>query len=93
MTKATDDYFADENAVAAWMAECCVLAADYEETLQILFTSWQSWAEANGEYVGSRRRLAQRLNGHDGLSRNQDPDSRLQVWRGVRVCRTAAGKP
>ena len=65
---ATNEYFADEDTFSAWLTECCAMAGDCKETLQTLFTSWQSWCEANGEYAGTRRRLGQRLAAH-GLKR------------------------
>lgn len=91
---ATGDYFQDEDVFAQWLAECCVLDPDSSETLQVLFASWQSWAEANGEYIGSRRRLAQRLDGA-GLSRGQEPKAatRLLLWYGIRVRTGAGGRP
>jgi hypothetical protein len=69
-----------------------VLDANSSATLQELFASWQSWSEANGEYTGNRRRLAQRLDGLVGLARGRDTDStsRLLLWHGIRV-RTGAG--
>ena len=46
---ATNEDFADEDTFTAWLTECCAMAGDCKETLQTLFTSWQSWCEANGE--------------------------------------------
>ncbi len=90
---ATDEYFEDEDTFAQWLAECCVFDPQSSTTLQDLFASWQSWAEANGEYVGNRRQLAQRLDGRPGLARARTPDagSRLLAWHGLRVRKGAEG--
>jgi hypothetical protein len=43
-------------------------------------------AAANGEYVGSRRRLAQRLDGLRQLTRGRGSAvARPLLWRGIRV--------
>jgi hypothetical protein len=61
--------------------------------MQDLFASWQSWSAANGEYTGSRRRLAQRLDGVTGLVRKYDDTTRLLLWHGIRVRTGAGGRP
>ncbi len=86
---ATNEYFADEDTFTAWLTECCATAGDCKETLQTLFTSWQSWCEANGEYAGTRRRLGQRLAAH-GLKRAPEGKANTLYWHGIKV-RTAAG--
>jgi putative DNA primase/helicase len=88
---ATDEYFTDENTFAAWLAECCAQARDCRETLQTLFTSWQSWCQANGEWPGARRRLAQLLDAH-GFQRFRD-EHRHQGWIGLKVRVAATGVP
>jgi P4 family phage/plasmid primase-like protien len=86
---ATDEYFADEDTFGAWLTECCALSNDSRETLQTLFSSWQSWCEANGEYAGTRRRLGQRLAAH-GLKRTRIGTDRTPYWLGIKV-RIAGG--
>jgi P4 family phage/plasmid primase-like protien len=90
---ATDNYFQDEDTVATWIAECCVLAPDCQETLQVLFASWQSWCQANGEFAGNRRRLAHQLDNCAGLVRGQDPYSRRLLWHGIKVRTGAQPRP
>jgi P4 family phage/plasmid primase-like protien len=89
VVEATDGYFADEDTFGTWLTECCALSGDSYETLQTLFTSWQSWCEANGEYVGTRRRLAQRLSAH-GLARRRVGKANTLHWLGIKV-RVAGG--
>lgn len=58
---ATDDYFADQDAVGRWLADCCVLAPNLSATKAEVHASWKAWAEAAGEYVLSQRRLLEEL--------------------------------
>ena len=58
---ATAEYLASEDAVRIWIEECCELGlADFALSAD-LFTSWEAWAKAAGEKVGSRKALSQRL--------------------------------
>jgi putative DNA primase/helicase len=58
---ATGKYLEAEDAVSAWIEECCEFKADAWTSAADLFGSWESWAQRAGEYVGSRKRLAQQL--------------------------------
>ena len=59
--KATDDYLEAEDAMALWMAECCMVGPQFVDGSTPLFASWKRWAEQAGEHVGSQRRLSQAL--------------------------------
>ena len=61
VTKATADYLEAEDAVGAWIEECCERDPEAWEPSAALFESWKDWAEKAGEYVGSQRRLSDRL--------------------------------
>lgn len=58
---ATDAYLEAEDALGAWMDECCYVAPNLFEHSSELFQSWKSWADAAGEYVGSAKKLSQNL--------------------------------
>ena len=61
VTSATQAYLEAEDAVAAWLDECCVRDPKAWERTAALFASWSTWAEKAGEYVGSQRRFVERL--------------------------------
>jgi len=61
VTAATSAYLEAEDAIAAWLEECCERDLVAWERTGSLFASWTAWAEAAGEYVGSQRRFAERL--------------------------------
>jgi putative DNA primase/helicase len=59
VTKATDAYLQDEDAVAAWIGERCEKGG--EDTLSALYANWKGWAADNGEPERSNKWLAQAL--------------------------------
>jgi len=60
VTSATAAYLEAEDAVPTWIDDCCEHDLNaWEKTA--LFASWNAWADKAGEYVGSRRRFAERL--------------------------------
>jgi putative DNA primase/helicase len=61
VTSATEAYLEAEDALAAWIDECCQRDPKAWEKTATLFASWSTWAEKTGEYVGSQRRFVERL--------------------------------
>src|SRR5262249_13088618 len=57
VTAATADYLEAEDAVSAWIEECCRRDVNAFATSASLFTSWSEWAAKNGEYVGTSKKL------------------------------------
>jgi putative DNA primase/helicase len=58
---ATDSYLESEDAIAAWMDECCELELDGWESSSDLFQNWTIWAKAAHENIGSQKRFSQAL--------------------------------
>jgi len=61
VTTATTNYFAAEDSIGRWLEDCCDLGRQHSDTAARLFASWKAWAESAEEYVGSKKRLSQRL--------------------------------
>jgi putative DNA primase/helicase len=57
VTEATNAYLAQEDAVTAWLDECCEQKSGSFVTSTHLFGSWKGWATANGEEIGSSKGL------------------------------------
>jgi putative DNA primase/helicase len=72
---ATVAYLESEDAVAAWLAECCEPDPNAWESTSALFQNWSSWATLAGENVGSQKRFSERLEAH-GYERQQKRDGR-----------------
>jgi putative DNA primase/helicase len=54
---ATTDYLAEENVIAAWLAERCTLGTGRDTLLKDLFADWKAWCEDQSEDPESSRRL------------------------------------
>lgn len=58
---ATAQYFVNEDAVGRWIDDECELGNAFSEGSKQLYNSWKSWAEGNGEFVISSKRLSDDL--------------------------------
>jgi putative DNA primase/helicase len=59
--EATAAYLEAEDAVGAWIEECCQCGPQAWASRRTLFGAWNQWATSAGEYVGSQRRFIQAL--------------------------------
>jgi putative DNA primase/helicase len=59
--EATDAYLTAEDAMAAWLDEKCERDPNAWTSSTYLFGSWSTWATATGEFVGSQKKLSQKL--------------------------------
>ena len=59
--EATASYFEAEDAVAAWIDDCCERDPQAWAMGGALYASWTAWADFNGERVGSPKKLVQAL--------------------------------
>lgn len=78
---ATKEYFADEDAVGRWMKDALEETESGAETTQALYNNWREWANANGEYVGPLKRLAEAL-ASKKLVRWKHPTTRRRGFAG-----------
>ena len=69
--EATDQYLIGEDAVGRWLEECTRKDANGFSSSRALFDSWKQWADSNGEYVISKKRLGQELTDRGYNSRRQ----------------------
>jgi P4 family phage/plasmid primase-like protien len=58
---ATERYFADQDTVGRWLAECCIERRNAVTGAKALYKDWKSWCEANGENAGSQKLFSQAL--------------------------------
>lgn len=84
---ATEEYLSNEDSIERWMKECCSKEKSGTATATDLYESWKSWADQNGEYAGSQRRLTEGLRTkHPGLDDKwQCPVTRRTGFRGLQV--------
>jgi putative DNA primase/helicase len=62
--EATAAYLGDEDALARWVEDCCITGRNQWCASSVLWPSWQRWAAAAGETVGSHRRFGMALESH-----------------------------
>jgi putative DNA primase/helicase len=54
--KATEDYRAEMDVVAAWLGDCCIIKPDARAFAKDLYTSYTRWCEESGEISVNQRR-------------------------------------
>ena len=69
VAEATSSYLSQEDAISAWLNECCDRSEDSFEYIADLFKSWETWARDNGEAVGSKRQFSRLLEDREPLLR------------------------
>ena len=89
--EATAEYLDTEDALAGWLAECCepeprVQVPPMSSTL--LYSSWRTWAEKAGEFVGSQKRFTQAMvsKGYQPEKITEGQDRNKMGLRGIRFC-------
>jgi putative DNA primase/helicase len=80
---ATADYLESADATGRWLEDRCVLGPNETISKAAAFESWKSWAESAGEYVGTARRLYERLGALRGIDEARQGKDRQRVFIGV----------
>ncbi len=84
---AAEDYFAAEDLIGQWIAECCVVDPNVKARSATLFESWKGWAESNGFPWGTTKSLGEALRAR-GFTDGRVEGAR--GWNGIAVARRAA---
>ena len=85
VTKATEDYFAEQDLLSQWLDEECDVDPTNENkwiSTAELFKSWSDYAKAAAEPAGSTKTFAPALRRH-GL--RQKSNGKAKGWRGIRL--------
>lgn len=79
---ATNEYRADQDVLAAFLEDCCVV--DHYETgfAGKLWKAWHRWCEENGETAGTQKRFGTKLK-ERGFKNDRDGVTRRKVWYGI----------
>jgi len=76
VTDATETYLQSQDDLQRFLDECCAVAKNERDSIEHIWDGWTDWANDCGEFVGSKRRLGDRL---------EDKDfERVKGTRGVR---------
>lgn len=82
---ATESYFETADALGRWAEERLVFAASASVAKADAWASWKSWAETNGEFVGSERRLTEYLSRRPGIDETRLGAARTRTWIGLGI--------
>jgi putative DNA primase/helicase len=80
--QATQAYRAEMDVLAAFLADCCLRAADEEAFAGELWGAWKRWCEEAGEQAGSQKRFGGRL-AERGFLNHRDSKTGRKVWSGL----------
>jgi putative DNA primase/helicase len=80
VTSATKEYFTEEDALARWIEERTERKDGPLETASALFADWRAWAESNGEFVGTSKRLSVNLAARGYIS---DRSNKARGFKGI----------
>ena len=58
---ATDEYFESQDAIKRWLEDECVQSERATIATEDAFTAWKTWAEKQGEYIGTMRKFSEEL--------------------------------
>ncbi len=78
--EATKQYLSAEDAMTLWIEECCKVDVDYTATTAELYKSWRQWCDRTGEFAGSQKRFAQRLDDRNYQRWRQGGTGRMGFW-------------
>jgi P4 family phage/plasmid primase-like protien len=86
VTRATDDYFAEQDTFGQWIAERCETGPRVVDSAANLWESWRSYAVVNGEEPGSRKRTFPETLQQRGFDKFQDRWGVVgRGYRGIRA--------
>jgi putative DNA primase/helicase len=90
---ATEKYLEAEDAVLAWLEDCCAIRADLTASKADVRDSWSKWCQRNGQDIGGRNELTDKLHRH-GFEEGRVHGGK-RIFRGFaingKICRTAIG--
>jgi putative DNA primase/helicase len=84
---ATREYLEAEDTMLAWIEDKCECGKNKYATAGELFASWKAWAELNGEFVGTAKAFALKLEGH-GFEQDRLGADSVRIWRGLGLVET-----
>jgi putative DNA primase/helicase len=82
---ATEDYRAEQDVIAAFLADCCVRGPLAKVAVKDVYKAYTQWCEENGERPVAQRELSSRLI-ERGFDRYRGGPNGSYMWRGFELC-------
>jgi len=81
---ATEDYRAEQDVIAAFLADCCVMGPLAKVAVKDVYKAYTHWCEENGERPVAQRELSSRLI-ERGFDRYRGGPNGSYMWRGFEL--------
>lgn len=81
VTEATDQYKAESDVLAAFLADYCVIDRNAKVPKSELYETYKEWCTRTGEYAETQRRFSERMQEH-GFQEYKTTGG-LRTWQGV----------
>ena len=88
---ATKSYVESQDDLQAFIDQCCVVSAKEWDTVEHIWDGWLDWAQDCNEFIGSKRRLGDRLV-EKGYERTSGGADKTRMFKGIRCIRENAKK-
>jgi putative DNA primase/helicase len=85
VTKATEDYLSEEDAVGRFISECCERRPQALAELKDLYTAYKKFCETTGEAGMSQKSFSQKLEAQNLVKGSNDSRSRRVRFQGIRL--------
>ncbi|MDA2933439.1 phage/plasmid primase, P4 family [Acidobacteria bacterium AH-259-D05] len=85
--RATGAYMQEMDVLGTFVSECCSTGSALHESASNLYEAYKEWAEENGEYTFSQKRLGKYLSekGFESTRITSGPDRGKKEWLGIEV--------
>jgi P4 family phage/plasmid primase-like protien len=81
---ATDEYFAEEDALGRWLAERCYVHDTGTALTSELYDDWRTWCGENGEHAGSAKKFSLQIKTR-GFTKWRDTMTGRMGFRGIEL--------
>jgi putative DNA primase/helicase len=83
VTSATEKYLEAEDAITAWLEDCCTIQVGFDVSKADVRVSWSQWCQRTGQTVGGRNELTDKLE-HRGFASDKGTGGK-RIFRGFKI--------
>jgi P4 family phage/plasmid primase-like protien len=93
VTKATNEYRAEQDLLAAFLETCCMIGPEYQVIAGELYTAYKAWAVENGESEKSQRWLSGALMERGLITKKLQAGTGKMIYKGLGLLAPAKEGP
>jgi P4 family phage/plasmid primase-like protien len=83
VTKATNDYRAEQDLLAAFLEACCMVGPDHQVIAGDLYKAYKDWSEENGENAKPQKWLSLALLERGLVTKKRQPGTGKTIYKGL----------